>query len=534
VTAPMNRHAVERHRYALAAYVSKHGSTGVVARRIAARLEERGGRVKPALRWGGALAALAAAWLVFGAAPSLAAWSTPRTVKSAFLGALATDARGDVAPAWVNYRDIVRPCSLNRRGCLIRTDVSLQVGFGGPTGPLVTRTVWRCRNAAAVGVTAALDARGELTVAWVDAPSGGVEGRRTVLAVYRTAAGRWSAVQVVGHSSPMNPVIPSDYVDPKLAVAPDREVLLTWNAGYVFGRPGDVLGAAGLAQAWRAPGHRFGPVAVYPLKGAGMIGQTPVFDSGGAAHVYGIVCDNSRHVPPPPKPPARDSGVMLSTAAHSHRFGAPLVVAPAPAENLVVSFSAPGEALASWLRYDGCGENRNAPPYARVMLRGSLQAPVALAPNDSAVGFVPAVAANGGGGSVGWLDTNRTYPAQSLRMATAGAAGRFSVASTQANNLVPVARDGAGNVLLDELNPTGEPLGGPTPVSPFAVQPAAGGALQPSPVPQSPFGQTGQHTVFATAEPVGRGAALAWPLSVSHGSGPLVNTGKVAIATWRP
>ena len=86
--------------------------------------------------------------------------------------------------------------------------------------------------------------------------------------------------------------------------------------------------------------------------------------------------------------------------------------------------------------------------------------------------------------------------------------------------LVPAPQPGA---TIDEPNFWLQSLSGPAPVSPFAAQPATGGAVRPSPVPQSRFGQTGQAAVHATAEPVGRGAALAWPLG-----------NKVAIATWRP
>jgi hypothetical protein len=453
----------------------------------------------------GALTALVAGGLLFGAAPSLATWSTPRTVNSLGRPALATDGRGDVALAWVGA---VRRCSHSR--CIYGGPV--QVAFGRSTGPLVTHTVWRHANAGAYGVTVVLDARGELTVAWVDAHPN-IDGQRTVRAAFRTPAGRWSAVQAVGHSNRLNPLLPVDYVDPRLAVAPDRGVLLTWNAGEVFAPRGR------LGQAWRRPGHRFGPTAEYRLNGAGMGDQTPVFDSGGAAHVYGVVSYT-----PPRQKPSRSNAVMLSTAAHSHRFGAPVVVAPSGGA-LVMSFSAAGQAIAAWLNPAGQLQPP-ASPYARVMLHGALGAPVAL-PSEGTKA-VTAVAANGGGGSVGWVPEPVSAAPDSVMVATADASGRFSPPSVQADRLAPAARDGAGDILLREpdIFSGSRSLGTPF-ASPFAVQPATGGALQPSPVPQSPFGQTGQAAVFATAEPVGRGAALAWPLTWPSGS-------KVAIATWRP
>ena len=345
-------------------------------------------------------------------------------------------------------------------------------------------------------------------MAWVDAHPN-IDGQRTVRAAFRTPAGRWSAVQAVGDSSRLNPLLPVDYVDPRLAVAPDREVLLTWNAGEVFTPPGR------LAQAWRRPGHCFGPTALYRLNGAGMGDQTPVFDSGGAAHVYGVLIYTSPHGP------SGSDAVMLSTAAHSRRFGAPVVVAPSGGA-LVVSFSAAGQAIAAWLNPAGQLQPP-ASPYARVMLHGTLGAPVRL-PSDGTKA-VTAVAANGGGGSVAWVPEPVSAATGSVMVATANASGRFSPPSVQADRLAPAARDGAGDILLREpdvfsgaYSLAGTPFG-----SPFAVQPATGGALQPSPVPQSPFGQTGHAAVFATTEPVGRGAAIAW-----HAGS------KVAIATWRP
>ena len=353
------------------------------------------------MRSAGALAALVAGLLLFGAAPSLATWSTPRSVNSPG-GSLATDGRGDVALAWEGG---VRRCSHSR--CTYEGLV--KVAFGRSTGPLVTHTVWRHANASAYGVTVVLDARGELTVAWVDAHPN-IDGQHTVRSAFRTLAGHWSAVQAVGDSSRLNPLLPEDYVDPRLAVAPDREVLLTWNAGEVFKAPGR------LAQAWRRPGHCFGPTAEYRLNGAGMGDQTPVFDSGGSAHVYGVLTYT------PPHGRSGSNAVMLSTAAHSHRFGAPVVVAPSGGA-LVVSFSAAGQAIAAWLNPAGQLQPP-ASPYARVMLHGTLGAPVRLPSYGTKA--VTAVAANGGGGSVGWVPEPVSAAPDSVMVATADASGRFS------------------------------------------------------------------------------------------------------------
>lgn len=422
----------------------------------------------------------------------------------------ATNARGDVALAWPNVRSVGRPPNW-------WYDSSVKVALGGPTGRIVTHTVWRRAHSLIASVTVALDARGELTVAWIEEPSstGASNGSLTVRALYRTASGRWSAPQAVVRSGTA-----FYYAHLELAVAPGGEVLLTWNAG----------SAAGIDAAWRSPGHAFGAASIVSgSKNAAIFDPTPVFDPGGGAHVYGTGVTSTPR-PAPPKPPPRTRGVMLSTAAHSHRFGAPVIIVPPPADGLVVSFSAPGQALAAWLRepYPYDSESPWGSPYARVMLHGSWSAPVALEPHSEG-NVVTAVAGRGGGGSVGWLVG---MPPRLPMMATADATGRFSGSSTPASDLVPVARDGAGDVVLQDILLPEEWRDGitstsPISVSPVAIEPLAGGAPESSPL--APFVGTPltlSLSAFATAEAfVGRGAALVW----QNGA-----TGQIAISTWRP
>lgn len=167
------------------------------------------------------------------------------------------------------------------------------------------------------------------------------------------------------------------------------------------------------------------------------------------------------------------------------------------------------------------------------MLHGSFAAPVALDPRTSAFDVTP-VAASEGGGSIGWVGESFVLGAlPSLMMATADMGGHFSAPSTPADGLVPVGRDGAGDLVLQdlllelEMSQGTTPQSGSAPASPVAVQPIAGGALEPSPL--APFTGTPlalSLSSFVTAEPVaGRGAALAWKSGA---------TGRVAIATWRP
>jgi hypothetical protein len=211
--------------------------------------------------------------LSMGVAPALAGWSAPRSVSSSAGGfadvALATDARGDTAVAWASERSVG----------LVQTRAAVNVAFSGAGGPVATRTLWRSSDAQVGGVAVALDARGELTVAWIDAArgrNGATLSPHTIRTAYRSPSGRWSPVKIVGYSGPFMDA------DLRLAVAPDREVLLTWVA--------HTRNAPGVATAWRKPGHRFGADgAVSRAKSAMMGDPTPVFDSSGAAHVYGTV-----------------------------------------------------------------------------------------------------------------------------------------------------------------------------------------------------------------------------------------------------
>ncbi len=441
----------------------------------------------------GALAVLVA--LAIGAPAALAAWSAPRTVSRSTTGfgrvALASDARGDAALAWASESQVG----------LVRTRVAVNVAFAGAGGRPVQRTLWRSSDGLIGGVAVALDARGELTVVWIDAArgrSGATLYPNTIQAAYRTPSGRWSPTQTIGHAGPFLSA------DPRLAVAPDREVLLTWVA--------HTRNAPGVAAAWRKPGHRFGPEgAVSRAKSAMMEEPASLFDSAGAAHIYGTA-SCGRGIP--------TCATMLSTAPRSHRFGAPLLIAPAPAEFPVVSFSAPGQALIAWEAGDYEDlEPSFAAPYARVMTGESLSAPVALQPGSAGIGSaVNAVAANGGGGTVSWSETPPPYPSSLRTMLALGdASGHFSTPSVSPDGLMPMLRDGAGDVLL-KLGWAGGPAG--IPPSPVAVQPAGGGAVQPSPMPLPPLASLAG---VVTTQPVGAGAAAAW-----------VAGAKLELSTWQP
>jgi len=472
------------------------------------------------LRCGGSLAAILVV-LTCAVTPSFAGWSAPRFISGpAFLAELtiphgplpfATDARGDVAIAWPEFRPVGHPPNW-------WYDSSVRLASAGPTGRIVTRTVWRHAHSLIASVTVVLDAHGELTVAWIEAPSPS-GSPFTVRARYRSASGRWSAPQVVGRSRTA-----FYYARPELAVAPNGEVLLTWNAG----------STVGVDAAWRSPGHPFRAASLVSHSQRALIfDPTPVFDPSGAAHVYGTNVTSAPR-PAPPKPPPRTRGVMLSTRAHSHRFGAPVIVGPPAADALVVSFSTGTQALAAWLRepYPYDAESPLGTPYARVMLHGSWKTPVALEPHSEG-SLVTAAGRNGGGGGVGWLVTSPGgYSPRGAMTATADATGHFSASTAPASGLVPVARDGAGDVVLQDIVlPEDLKLGitpsGPITASPV-VDPVTRGAPEPSPLAPFVGGTplTLSESVFATAEsPTGRRVALVWLNGL---------TGRVGVSTWRP
>ena len=449
--------------------------------------------------------ALAAGVAFAGASPALASWSPPRTFaghveayfSTAGPAALATNSRGDTVLAWHTQRQVGRAPHW-------WYDSSLQVAFGQRRRAIVAHVVWRRSHALAAGVTVVLDARGELTVAWIEEPSSS-NGPHVVRSVRRTPAGRWTAPQTIGRS------VAFYDATPKLAVAPDGRVLLSWYAG----------SSAGVRAAWRSPGRPF--VAASTVTRTAITDPTPAFDAGGGAHVYGIVRCDSRAA----------HGVVLDSRSGSRRFGAPVLVAPAPASELAISYAGRGRALAAWQRSE-CSTLEPSPgaAAARAMVNGAWRRPYVPDPRATAAEVTP-VAAGAGGGTVGWV--NQPYaPAPPVVLSmTADTSGAFSAPAAPAGRLAAVARDAAGDVVIEdllarrELSEARTSPGGPGSPSPVAM--LAAGAATDEPSPMSPF--TGTPLALslsgvAVAMPVtGRGAAIAWQAGASA---------RVTIATWRP
>ncbi len=156
-------------------------------------------------------------WLSTGGTSALAAWSAPRAVSSSTTGffyvTLATDARGDTAVAWASEH--VEPT---------RTRAAVSVALRSSGGAVVRRSLWSSADAVVGDVAVSLDARGELTVAWVDAAlnrTGATAYPAAVQATFRSPTGRWARTQMIRREGP------NFGSHLRLAVAPDRETLLT-------------------------------------------------------------------------------------------------------------------------------------------------------------------------------------------------------------------------------------------------------------------------------------------------------------------
>jgi hypothetical protein len=421
-----------------------------------------------------ALSAVAA--LAFGA-PAYGGWTPSQTVSRGDMRgfpALAVDGGGRVVVGWVDgggSRGVRHPI------------VAVRVAVGRADGGFAMRTLTRRRDLAVQGMTAVVDRRGEITVAWIDALPG---GHRTMRAAYRTASGHWSAVQAIGFSSAFY------YAVPRLAVAPDGRVLLSYVAG--------VRRAPGVGVAWRRPGHRFGA-----LRGVGRLrifDPVPAFDPVGRAYISGIAqCDDE----------SRSRGVVRLTAPGARRFGAPITVTPAPATELRLRMIGPGRAVAVWVGA-GCSTTELlAGPVEAASLTGSIVANRQTVYAPPGRGVVLS-GASGGGAEASWT----TFPPNAPGGAIFGARmtnGAFGPASPPAGAWAAVESNAAGDQVVLQRRP--ENYGPPDAAG---ARPAGSEVVDPAPLP------AGGWVVGAGS---GYGAARA--LAVAS-----FTAGALRVATWAP
>ena len=250
-----------------------------------------------------------------------AAWSPivaiPNSTGGVLGSAVALNARGDAAIVWTWTRQADD-----------RSGVRVAVRHGR-TGRFVTTTLLPLSARAVRGATIAIDARGETTVAWAERANthGLLHGRISVRTAFRSTDGRWSRMRTLAHIYPFANALP------RLAAAPDRRVLLTFNAGNQQ--------TPGMAAAWRRPGHGFGRVQDLNTgpRGRGYFydAQTQ-FDGDGRAYVSGTRDCNTGH----------SAGVLLTAEPGATRFTSARIVAPTPASDLHFAVTGSGRGALVW------------------------------------------------------------------------------------------------------------------------------------------------------------------------------------------
>ncbi len=425
---------------------------------------------------------------------AFAGWSVPRSfgVSRYAMSAVAVDSRGDAAVAWMTQGN-------PGVGPDFRTSVYVTVRRAN--GRLSTRRVWSSRDAEAHGVSVVLGA-GAVTVAW---SSFDRSGTGTVRAAYGPFSGRWPAPRAIGRlaGEPSYPPIPWDQ---HMAIAPDGEVLLTFNAWNAWSKAGPL----GVAVAWRAPGHHFGWPQVLRRAPGGAI---PQFDARGTAYLHGYC-----------------NGLLLIAPAHTDRFGSTVVLTAKPVLDFTLSLAGTGRGLAAWVRgecsFDAAAGNTPGPVFASVLSAGKFGKPLELTPAAAAAVYSNAVAVPGGG-TVTWaIPAGYSASGSGTFSVQIGADGLPGATRQITGGPTALTADGGGDEVFVWPSIWSPGIGLPgiglpgvgLPDPPF-VRPAGGGPDQPAP---SRYGQV------AVAAPVGRAAALAWNASPT-GSG-----STMALSVWRP
>jgi hypothetical protein len=417
-------------------------------------------------------ATVATALSLTAASAAGADWSTPRTITvHAFsTWTVAVNARGDTAIAWATHGNPAEPP-------IFRGSVYVAVRRAG--GRVRTRRLWSSRRAGVGEVAVALDRRGEATVVWnsnTRRQSIQTEGLGTIRAAYGPLVGHWSQPQVVGRAS----------AEPRLAVAPDRKVLLVWVANAYDGL---------IAAAWRRPGLPFGaPQGLEALSSFPAVGEpngaVPAFDARGAAYVTGA-CD----------------GTVLRARPRSRRLRT--IFLRGPVLGLTLSLVGRG-GLAAWANgrctADVEAPDQPGPVFASILHNGRLGARLGLTSLAERASHPRAVAALGGGGTVSWTNSTGVFSAE--------VRGTVAAPALSPNGIVPFGVDGGGDQVLAGPGSTGTfaQLG-------VLVRPAGGGPLEPAPVPNG---------TVAVSTPIGRRIALAWGGAVTGRHEP------VTLSLWRP
>ncbi len=413
-----------------------------------------------------------------------AGWSAPLTLSqsSSWPAAVAADSAGDSAVAWSTVRELP-PKSMDRycathpfkASCYGITSVHLAVRT--TRGRLVRRTVWEGR-AGEMGMSLVIS-HGEATLGWgaydVSDPN------ETAREAHGPFLGHWTRAKELGHF--LDYLVTGGHTPlyPKLAVAPNGNVLAAWSAcGSLKRCPGAV---PGVTLAWRSPGHSFGR----PYKvSAAPENAVPSFDSAGNAYLHSSC-----------------SPRVLLASPHSRAFRRVLTLTHGPVRDLSLGLSGDGEGLASWIP-TACSTDEASGPIPGPVLASRLHAGVFASPaaltaagltaDDSQSVAVP------GGGVVGWVARDR-LEVPFGETATLGSGPALPAGAA------PLAADGGGDIL-------------------FGPQRGILSSLPHVRDPSRRHGRTGDTDTSALAgtAPFGRAALIAW----SESKGPL------RLSIWRP
>lgn len=398
-----------------------------------------------------------------------AGWTSPVVVRDAGgRSQLAVNARGDVAVAWIGSRsgmsrtDLVRVAV--RRAGAARFSTHTLAARRGPAGH----------------IAAALDRRGELTVAWSEAAG----SRTRIRSAFRTATGSWSTAQTIGTSAYAN-------VELRVAAAPDGTAALTYNARTV--------GPRRIDTAWRSRGRRFGTTRALAIPRA-LRNTTLAFDPAGTAYLAGMrICE----------------GVVVTATARGRRFGAARTIAPGPILELRFAVTGRGSAIAAWLT-GGCfsTEPFGGAPMTAALRSGRISRPASLGDPH---GIDLRLSAAPGGAEAAWLTF--TPPGQALRAATIARDGSVGPAHAPDGGWIAVVGDRRGDQLVRQVDPAQRHR---IVEEPVAARPADGGPLDPAPLTVQSLGWDWINHAAAAD-----GAALALMSFPPTGGDPRVTV-------WRP
>jgi len=412
-----------------------------------------------------ALCGLALGW----AAPAEAGWSPAVPVPgSASWPAIAVNGGGQVALAWAD-----EPMGA-RRSFVLRAAV------GRPAaGGLKTHTLLRATDRRVADVTVTVDRFGEVSVAWVEQPFAGgrAKGSSSVRAAYRTRAGRWSRVQLVGRSSAFINVAP------RVGSAPDGTVALSYYSGTAQPRR--------MALAWRAAGRPF--TAARSLGGDFLTDPTLLFDAGTMYLAGTSRCDG------------RSQAVLYRAAPTRRRQPDAFVVGGPPVRRVGLGLTGDGAAVVAWIAGGCSGEDTFGLPTGAAVKGtkvGSAQRLDASPASDLIVA----------GSDVSWVTSSNKV------LTTRLIAGKPApAAQAPRDGWVPVAVDASGDQLVRQVNPASAIR------DPAAAMPAGAGSLLAAPLPLSGW----PWNAGTAGAPLGQGLAM-FTVSTINGAPALV------ASSWRP